>query len=70
MNLGHLGFFNDFLLGGVESAILEVVEDVLMEEDWLLRHNSHRSAQTRQVDVTNVLVLNQDFPTRRIVEAI
>jgi len=58
----------DFLDGSVRVSVLEVEQQGVVEQNTVLRDNTNVFPERVQGQILNILTVNEDLTTRRIVD--
>lgn len=69
IDLSPLRSGNNLFIGGVQSAVPDVVHDIGMEQRSILWHDTNRLSKGFQLHILDVLAIDQDFTALRVVEA-
>lgn len=70
MDPRELGRLDHLLPGGARVAVLDIVEDGVVEEGRLLRHDADVLPQRLELDALQVLAVDRDATRGRVVESI
>ena len=68
MGVGLLRRLEDLLFAGVPTAVADVVEDRLVEQLCLLRHQGNPAAEVLERHIRERHAIDEDLPLRRVVE--
>ena len=69
VGVGSLGGGNDLLVGGVQTAVADVLHDGALEQPGVLQHHAEALAQSAAVKVAHVVAVQGDGTGVHIVEA-